>query len=102
MHVLVCVCDAFENHCFSWTQGYYGQELFYIDTDVICYQCGRNVNFVHTDGTQKVFAFCGQGVGPFSAHKINQHFAIAERCIGPKIFVYSYPSLEELMILVGM
>ncbi|XP_025093863.1 LOW QUALITY PROTEIN: cilia- and flagella-associated protein 43-like [Pomacea canaliculata] len=84
-----------------WTQGYYGQELFYIDTDVICYQCGRNVNFVHTDGTQKVFAFCGQGVGPFSAHKINQHFAIAERCIGPKIFVYSYPSLEELMILVG-
>ena len=84
-----------------WMQGYGGQELFYIDRDVICYQCGRNTKIMHEDGTQTVFAFQGNGVGPFAVHKINKTFAIAERCINPKIFVYNYPSLQQHVILEG-
>lgn len=86
---------------YRWTQGYDGQELFYIDQDVICYQCGRNVKIVQENGVQTVFAFHGNGLGPFTVHKLNKKFAIAERCINPTIFVYNYPSLQEHVVLQG-
>ena len=85
-----------------WSQGYDGQELFYIDNDVVCYQCGKNVKFLNENGKQTVFAFQGSGIGPFAAHKINKNFAIAERCIDPKIFIYNFPSLEEFVVLQGI
>lgn len=93
--------DQFGSLDLAWSQGYDGQELFYIDNDVICYQCGKNVKFLNENGTQTVFAFHGKGIGPFAAHKINKKFAIAERCINPKIFVYTYPSLEQSAVLEG-
>ncbi|XP_076460305.1 cilia- and flagella-associated protein 43-like [Babylonia areolata] len=93
--------DQFGSLDLAWSQGYNGQKLFYIDNDVICYQCGRNVKFLNENGAQTVFAFRGRGVGPFAAHKINKRFAIAERCINPKIFIYSFPALEESVVLEG-
>ncbi|KAK7108965.1 cilia- and flagella-associated protein 43-like isoform X2 [Littorina saxatilis] len=93
--------DQFGSLDLAWTQGYDGQELFYIDNDVVCYQCGRNVKILHDNGQQTVFAFRGNGVGPFAAHKINKKFAIAERCIKPKIFIYRYPFMAEHVVLEG-
>ncbi|KAK7508542.1 hypothetical protein BaRGS_00000108 [Batillaria attramentaria] len=93
--------DQFGSLDLAWSQGYSGQELFYIDNGVICYQCGRNVKIVEENGRQTVFAFPGRGVGPFTAHRINKHIAIAESCIDPKIFVYVYPTFRELVALEG-
>ncbi|KAL8576297.1 hypothetical protein ACOMHN_006220 [Nucella lapillus] len=93
--------DQFGSLDLAWSQGYDGQELFYIDNDVICYHCGRNVKFLNENGSQTVFAFHGKGIGPFAAHKLNKRFAIAERCINPKIFVYTYPEMEQSVVLEG-
>lgn len=93
--------DQFGSLDLAWAQGYAGQELFYLDAGVICYQCGRNMKIVEENGSQTVFAFPGRGVGPFTAHKINKHFAMAESCIGPKIYVFVYPTLRELVVLEG-
>jgi hypothetical protein len=51
---------------FRWAQGYNGSPVKYIDKDVISYQCGSNVKFVAEDGTESVFNFKGNGIGPFA------------------------------------
>ncbi|XP_076437884.1 cilia- and flagella-associated protein 43-like [Babylonia areolata] len=84
---------------FGWVQGYSGQTLFYIDDGIMCYQCGKLVKFLKDRDTEKVFVFHGKGAGPFTVHRLSKKFAISECCIQPKIYIYSYPSLEEFIVL---
>ncbi|ESO90244.1 hypothetical protein LOTGIDRAFT_233795 [Lottia gigantea] len=91
--------DNVGNLDLAWCQGYNGGEAQYIDGDVLCYQCGRNIKIIAEDGVETVFAFKGQGVGPIAVHKLNKHIAIAEYCINPKIYIYTYPTFREHMVL---
>lgn len=86
---------------FRWAQGYNGSPAKYIDKDVISYQCGSNVKFVAEDGTESVFNFKGNGVGPFAVHPNAKCFAISEQCLNPKICIYAYPTFKELITLQG-
>ncbi|KAK3096042.1 hypothetical protein FSP39_022384 [Pinctada imbricata] len=79
----------------KWAQGYNGAKAGYIDKDVVCYQCGNNIKFIAEDGAETVFNFKGNGVGPFSVHPSSKCFAIAERCLDPKIYIYVYPTFRE-------
>ncbi|XP_048745697.2 cilia- and flagella-associated protein 43-like isoform X3 [Ostrea edulis] len=83
----------------SWAQGYNGGKIGYIDKDVICYQAGSNVKFVSEDGTETVYNFKGNGVGPFAVHPTNKCFAIAEQSLNPKITVFMYPTFREVAVL---
>lgn len=87
---------------FRWAQGYNGGKIGYIDKDVICYQSGSNVKFIAEDGAETVFNFKGNGVGPFAVHPTNKCFAVAERCLNPKITVYVYPTFREAAVLKGI
>ncbi|XP_050396804.1 cilia- and flagella-associated protein 43 [Patella vulgata] len=83
----------------AWSQGYNGGQVYYVDSDVLCYQCGRNIKMVAEDGVETVFAFKGRGIGPITVHKINKHIAIAEQCLNPKIYIYSYPTFREHVVI---
>ena len=83
----------------SWAQGYNGSPVKYIDKDVISYQCGSNVKFVAEDGTESVFNFKGNGIGPFAVHPSAKCFAVSEQCLNPKICIYAYPTFKELITL---
>lgn len=87
---------------FRWAQGYNGGKIGYIDKDVICYQAGSNIKFIAEDGAETVFNFKGNGVGPFAVHTTNKCFAVAERCLNPKITVYVYPTFREAAVLKGI
>lgn len=87
---------------FRWAQGYNGGKIGYIDKDVICYQAGSNIKFIAEDGAETVFNFKGNGVGPFAVHATNKCFAVAERCLNPKITVYVYPTFREAAVLKGI
>lgn len=41
-------------------------------------------------------------MGPFAVHPTNKCFAVAERCLNPKITVYVYPTFREAAVLKGM
>ncbi|XP_005104481.2 cilia- and flagella-associated protein 43 [Aplysia californica] len=85
----------------AWSQGYDGSRITYIEPDVLCYQCGRNVKTISTDGKQGTFAFKGTAVGPMAVHNINKHIAVGEYCQNPKIYVYAYPTYSEISVLEG-
>nr|XP_034327595.1 cilia- and flagella-associated protein 43 isoform X6 [Crassostrea gigas] len=91
--------DAVGSLELSWAQGYNGGKIGYIDKDVICYQAGSNIKFIAEDGAETVFNFKGNGVGPFAVHATNKCFAVAERCLNPKITVYVYPTFREAAVL---
>ncbi|XP_067656775.1 cilia- and flagella-associated protein 43-like isoform X1 [Haliotis asinina] len=93
--------DQFGTLELAWTQGYEGTEAHYIDKDIICFQCGKSIKFVAENGLETVFAFKGNGQGPFTAHKINKCFAMAEQCLNPKIYVFVYPTMRQLGVLEG-
>lgn len=85
----------------AWCQGYDGSAITYIESDVLCYQCGRNVKTISADGKQGTFAFKGTAVGPMAVHSINKHIAVGEYCQNPKIYVYAYPTYSEIAVLEG-
>ncbi|XP_060599927.1 cilia- and flagella-associated protein 43-like [Ruditapes philippinarum] len=91
--------DQIGNLELSWAQGYNGGKAHYIDKDVICYLCGHNIKFVAEDGAETVFNFPGEGVGPFAAHSLSRCFAVAEKCLNPKIYVFIYPTFRQMSIL---
>ena len=86
---------------YRWCQGYDGSAITYIESDVLCYQCGRNVKTISADGKQGTFAFKGTAVGPMAVHSINKHIAVGEYCQNPKIYVYAYPTYSEIAVLEG-
>ncbi|XP_071090035.1 cilia- and flagella-associated protein 43-like isoform X1 [Haliotis cracherodii] len=93
--------DQFGTLELAWSQGYGGSEAHFIDHDVICFQCGKSIKFVSESGIETVFAFKGNGQGPFTAHKINKYFAVAEQCLNPKIYVFVFPTFKEFSVLEG-
>ncbi|XP_033756153.1 cilia- and flagella-associated protein 43-like [Pecten maximus] len=93
--------DAIGTLELSWAQGYSGAPAVYVDKDVLCYLCGSNVKFVAEDGAETVFNFKGNGVGPFAVHPNAKCFAVAEKCIDPKIFVFVYPTFRQLGVIEG-
>lgn len=60
------------------------------------------MKFVSEDGTETVYNFKGNGVGPFAVHPTNKCFAIAEQSLNPKITVFMYPTFREVAVLKGM
>lgn len=86
---------------FSWAQGYEGSRAAYVDKDVLCYLCGTYIKFVAEDGAETVFDFKGNGIGPFAVHTGTKHFAVAENCLKPKIYIYVYPTFRQLTLLEG-
>ena len=49
-----------------------------------------------------MFSFKGRGIGPFTVHRINKHFAMTEECLNPSIYVFNYPNFENVVILEGV
>lgn len=93
--------DAIGTLELSWAQGYSGARAAYVDKDVLCYLCGSNVKFVAEDGAETVFNFKGNGVGPFAVHPNAKCFAVAEKCLNPKIYIYVYPTFRQLGVIEG-
>ncbi|XP_021355562.1 cilia- and flagella-associated protein 43-like isoform X2 [Mizuhopecten yessoensis] len=93
--------DAIGSLELSWAQGYSGSRTAYVDKDVLCYLCGSNVKFVAEDGMETVFNFKGNGVGPFAVHPSAKCFAVAEKCLDPKIFIFVYPTFRQLGVIEG-
>ncbi|XP_041368827.1 cilia- and flagella-associated protein 43-like isoform X2 [Gigantopelta aegis] len=93
--------DQFGTLELSWAQGITGTEAHYIDNDVVCYQCGKNVKFLSVNGKEQTFGFKGEGQGPIAVHEINKHFAVAEHCLNPKIFIFDYNGFKDVAVLTG-
>ena len=60
------------------------------------------MKFLYENGTEHIFAFKGEGQGPIAVHEINKHFAVAEQCLNPNIFIINYDGFEEVSVLTGL
>ncbi|XP_013386289.1 cilia- and flagella-associated protein 43 isoform X2 [Lingula anatina] len=85
----------------SWAKGYDGNNTHFIDKSTICFACGHNVTFVKENGEEMVFPSPGEGVGTLAVHSVNKVFAFSDLSLPPKVFVYSFPGLEQKAVLQG-
>lgn len=78
--------------------------LHYIDYGVLLYACGNTVQTLDLFTNKKNVILNtsqrpGFSVGGVAVHPSLHHFAVAERGVDPKIYIYEYPSLDIVRIL---
>ena len=81
----------------SWSCGYKGTQLQFIDNTTLAYGCGNTLTFVNYNGQHvRSLPSEGRGVGPIAVSPRSGLIAYAEMTLQPQIFVLKYPdcSLE--------
>jgi len=87
---------------FSWAQGYKGDDVHHVNLDTICYPCGSTVKFLDVINKTETSLFSpGNGVKKVATNPFQSVFAIAEHGLKPRIFIYNYPSMENICTLSG-
>ena len=41
----------------------------------------------------------GRGIGSVTVHPSKEYFAVAEKGVGPNIYIYKYPSMDLIRVL---
>lgn len=87
----------------SWSYGYKGTQLHFIDSHTVVYGCGNTLTFVnHSSGEHvRSLASEGRGVGPIAVCPRSGLVAYTEDKVQPEIFVLKYPACNLVETLSG-
>lgn len=82
-------------------------EFIFVGKDAVAVGCGCHIIFFSLDGNMETIYIAnskqrGDGVACIAGHQTAPIFALAEKCLYPRILVFSYPTVEgPVAILQG-
>ena len=77
----------------SWSYGYKGTQLFFIDNNTLVYGCGNTLTFVNQSSGKHICSLAseGRGVSTIAVCSRGGLVAYTEETLQPRIFVLKYP-----------
>ena len=74
-----------------------------MNADTLCHSCGNTIKFIDiVSKTESSFLSEGSGLRAIATNPFQSVIAVAEEGLKPRIFVYRYPSLEQVCVLTGV
>ena len=86
----------FSSIIFSWSIGYNGSPIHFIDSQTICYLNGNCVKFVNIEsGSVRYLQSPGNGISNLAVNPVYGYIAFNENGLKARIFIYHIDDLNK-------
>lgn len=87
---------SYQNLSFSWSIGYNGTPLYFVDDTTICFVNGNCIKFVNlTNGSVRYLHASSNGISTIAVNPSHGLVAFGENGLNAKIFVYEIKNLDK-------